>query len=320
MGAFDQQFMVKKETTFNTPVTVDRGFGYDGDPSPITPQPGRTESNPMRPGSRFRRQGRVVPYAHHAEGHVDLDWMNKGMGFWLEHLLGTVATTGSGPYVHTGTEGTTGALMGKSFTAQFNSPFNPSGTNQAITCAGGKVPQWSIGCDVDGMLVLGLDLWFASWSTATALATYSEPSSMVPFAWAHGVVTVGGSAFDLTAFNVEVNQNMNVDRRQIRGNTAPKEPTLGEAEGTVSMTADFDSLTMFNKVHSTTVAGLSSQIIGTWTNGADIVTVTIPGPRFDEFSFGGDRGQAEQELTCAVEWDGTNSPLSIAYTTADTTP
>lgn len=321
MGAHDQQMGVIDEVTFNTPLTVTRFFEYGGDAMPVTPIAGRTESDPMRVGSRVRRQARVVPYPHHAEGHVDLDVMNKGFGFWLKHLLPSVATTGSGPYVHTATEGaSSSALMGKSFTAQFNAPFHPTGTNQPFTFAGGKVPQWSLGCDVDGMLVLGLDLWFASWTTATALATAAYPSSMTNFAWSHGVVTVAGSAFDLNAFSLEVNQNMDLDRRQIRGNTAPKEPTPGRMEGSFSLEADFDSLTQFNRVHSSTVAGLSAQIVGTWTNGADIITVTIPGARFDELGFGGDRGALNQELSGVVEYDGTNSPITIAYTTSDTTP
>ncbi len=321
MGAHDQQMMVKKESSFAVAVTPDRGFEYNDDPMPVTPMAGRTESDPMRVGSRVRRSARVVPYNSHAEGHVDLDWMTKGMGFWLEHLLPSVATTGSGPYVHTATEGTSSsALVGKSFTAQFNAPFHPSGTNQPLTFAGGKVPQWSIGCDVDGMLVLGLDLWFASWSTGTALATASYPSGMANFAWKHGAVTVGGSSFDVTAVSFEVNQNYDLDRRQIRGDAAPKEPTPGRMEGTFSLEADFNSLAQFNRVHDTDVADLSAAIVGTWTNGTDIVTVTVPAGRFDEFSFGGDRGGLTQELSGVIEYDGTNSPITIAYTTGDSTP
>ncbi len=320
MGGFDQQFMVKKETTYGTAVTVDRGFGYDGDPMPIKPVFGRTEGNPIRPGSRARQSARFVPYFDHAEGHVDLEVMNKGFGFWLEHMLGTVATTGSGPFVHTGTEGTTSALVGKGFTAQFNAPFSPTQTNQAFTFAGGKVTKWSLGNTVDEMLVCGLDLWFNSFSTATALATYTEPASMSNFAWTHGVITVAGSAFDITNFNLEVDNGYNLDRKQIRGNSAAKEPVPGALEGTWSIEADFDSLTQFNRVAATTVATAEVQIIATWTNGTDIVTVTVPVSRFDDFEFGGDRGSSTQSLSGKVEWNATNSPVTVAYTTSDTTP
>ena len=105
--------------------------------------------------------------------------MNKGMGFWLKHMLPNVATTGAGPYVHTATDpSNSSASIGKSFTAQLNYPFTPAGTNQALTFSGGKVPKWSLSCDVDGMLVLSLDVWFASMTTATgrpARASFRAP-------------------------------------------------------------------------------------------------------------------------------------------------
>lgn len=321
MGAGDFQFGVKKESSFGTPVTVDRFFEYSGDVMPVRPIPGRTEGTPLRVGSRARRASRVVPYTDHCEGTVELDVMSKGFGFWLEHMLPSVATTGAGPYTHTATEGTSSsALVGKSFTAQFNAPLHPAGTNQPMTFAGGKIPSWTLGCDVDGMLVLSLDLWFASFATDTALATASYPSSMKNFAWSHGVVSVGGSAFDITSFSVEVNQGGQTDRKQIRGNSAPKEPTPGRLEISWSLEADFDSLTQFNRVHDTDVADLSAAIVATFTNGTDIIAVTIPSARFDEFDFSGEEFGLAQSLSGVGEYDGTNSPITIAYTTADSTP
>jgi hypothetical protein len=141
--------------------------------------------------------------------------------------------------------------------------------------------KWSLGNTVDKMLLLGLDMWFNQYTTATALATYTEPASMTNFSWAGGAITVGGSAFDITSFNLEVDNGYKDNRAQIRGNSAQKEPLPGAASGTFSLEADFDTLTQFNRVASATVAGLYSQIIGTWTNGADIITATIPAPRFD---------------------------------------
>lgn len=319
MGAMDYQLGFKDETTFNTPVVVDRFAEYAGDQAPIKGVAGRTEGNPLRVGSRARRAARTIPYFHHAEGTVEMELLTKGFGFWLKHLLPSVATTGSGPYTHTATEGGSSASIGKSFTAQMNYPFNPSGTNQAVTFSGGKVPKWSLGCDVDGMLTISLDLWFASMTTATALATASYPATPNNFAWSHGVVTVGGSAFDITNLNVEVDQGMNVDRRQIRGNAAAKEPTAGVLGVTWGLTADFDSLTQWNRVHSTSVSGMSAAIVATFTNGTDIIVVTIPAGRFDEIELSDDTGLM-QELTGVGEYDGTNSPITVAYTTSDATP
>jgi len=320
MGALDHQFGFKKETTFNTAVVVDRFAEYEGDGVPVRGIAARTESNPLRAGSRFRRQSRAVPHFEHGEGTVPMVVMTKGFGFWLEHMLGNVATTGAGPFTHTGTEGGTSSLVGKSITGQFNAPFHPAGTNQAITFSGGKIPKWKLGNSVDEHLMVELDLWAASMTTATALAAASYPTAMEPLSWVGGVVQVGGSAFDLTNFALEVDQGYQLNRKQIRGNTAHKEPTPGQVSATFALQADFDSLTQFNRVHSTTIAGMSAQIIGTWTNGTNTLVATIPGARFDDLAFQGERGAIEQALTGVVEFDGTNSGVTLAYTTADTTP
>lgn len=321
MGALDHQFGVKKETTFNTPVVVDRFFEYEGDGAPVRGIAGRTESNPLRTGSRFRRQSRAVPYLDHAEGDVPLVVMTKGFGFWLEHLLGNVATTGAGPFTHTATEGGSSSLIGKSFTGQFNYPFHPTGTNQPVTFSGGKVPKWKLGNTVDDHLMLELSLWFASMTTATALAAASYPASpFEPLSWVGGSVTVGGSAFDITNFALEVDQGYKLGRKQIRANSASKEPTPGQVDAKFALEADFDSLTQFNRVHSTTIAGMTAQIIGTWANSTNQLVVTLPGARFDDLAFGGDRGALEQSLSGVVEFDGTNSGITLAYTTPDTTP
>lgn len=319
MGAFDFQLGAKDETVFGTPVTVDRFFEYSGDAVPFAPQAGRTEGNPLRLPSRARRQARVVPYLSHVEGTIPLDVMNKDFSFWLKHMLPSVVTSGSGPYVHTATEGGSSASIGKSFTAQVNMPFHPTGTNQSLTISGGKVPKWKLSAAVDEMVTCELDVWGASMTTGTALATASYTAAQANFAWVHGVITIGGSAVDLISFDVEVDQGYNLDRRQIRGNSAAKEPTPGPLEISWSAEADFESLTQWNRVHATSVASLSAAIIATFTNGTDVVTVTIPGARFDELSFGGDLGGLTQSLGGVGEYDGTNSPITVAVTSGQAT-
>jgi hypothetical protein len=320
VGAFDFQLGAKDEVSFGTPVTVDRFFEYNGDAVPFRPIPGRTEGNPLRVGSRARRQSRVVPYMDHVEGTIPLDVMTKDFGFWLKYMLPHVATTGAGPYTHTATEGTSSESVGKSFTAQVNMPFHPTGTNQSLTVSGGKVPKWKLSSAVDEMVTCELDIWAASMTTGTALATAAYTASAANFAWVHGVVTIGGSAVDLISFDVEVDQGYNLGRGQIRGNAAKKEPTPGPLEISWSAEADFDSLTQWNRVHATTAASLSASIVATFTNGTDVLTVTIPGARFDDLSFGGDNGGLTQELGGVGEYDGTNSPITVAYTCSQATP
>jgi hypothetical protein len=319
MGAFDFQMGMKPETVFNTPVVVDRFHEYNGDVMPLKPVAGRTEGNPLRVGSRVRRASRVVPYLSHVEGTVPLDIMTKDFSAWLQFMLPSVVTAGAGPYTHTATEGTSSASIGKSFTAQFNVPFHPAGTNQAITVSGGKVPKWKMSGAVDEMLTCELDIWAASMTTATALATASYTASANNFSWIDAAVTIGGSAVDLISFEIEVDQGYNLDRRQIRGNAAAKEPTPGPLSISVNAECDFESLTQWNRVHATSAASLSAAFVLTATNGADVLSVTVPSLRFDDLSFGGDLGGLTQDLAAVGEYNGTDSPITVVVTSSQAT-
>lgn len=313
------QLMVAKESVYSTAVTPTRGFEYNGDAAPIKPEAGRVEGSPMRPGSRARRFDRSTPYLRGASGTIPMDVMDKGFGFWLEHMLGTVATTGSGPYTHTGTDGGAGALMGDSFTAQFNYELSPGYTAQAVTFAGGKVTQWTLSNNVEENLVCELECDFASMTTATALATASYPATMTNLTWAGGVVTVGGSAVDVTNVSISGNNNYDVDRRRIRGNAAKKEPTPGILEVTSSFELDFESLAQWNRVYAATRAGTQAAFTGVWTAGASSLTCTIPSLRLDDLDLAGETNLM-QTVSGIGEFDGTNSAVSLAYLTTDTTP
>lgn len=325
MASMDHQLGFADETVYGTAVTVSRFFEYDSES--IEESEGRTEGDPLRVGSGFVRSDRFTPYFEGASGSVDLAVLTKGFGYLLKHMIGGTATSGPAEtvvYTHTGTEAD---LYGKSFTMQMNRPFHPSGTNQPFTYSGGKITEWSLSNDVDSNLMLSLSCDFAKVATATALASASYPTAMDNLTWAGGVVTIGGSAYDLTEFSLNVNNGMNTDRRQIRGNTDKKEPTAGRREATFAVKADFESLTQRNRAHATTRAAALAEIVGTWTGPTLLGTtlypefkVTLPACRFDEWK-GSTAGPdaIEQDLSGVVRYDGSASPITIAIKNADAT-
>lgn len=322
----DHQIGFADESVYGTPVTVSRFFEYNSEG--IAESEGRTEGDPLRVGTYARRSDRFTPYFAGAAGTVQLDVMSKGFGYFLKHMLGTVATTGPAEtvvYTHTGT---VGELLGDYFTCQVNRPFHPSGTNQAFTYSGGKVTEWTLSNSVDGNLVLDLGMDFQQVATATALASASYPSGMDNLTWAGGVVTVGGTQFDVTEISVSGNNGLDVERRQIRGNTLKKEPTAGRREITWSLSADFDSLTQRNRAHAAARADALASIVATW-NGPTLAgttlypqyKVTIPAARFDSWEAAAAGPDAiSQSLSGVGLFDGTNSAISVAYQTVDTTP
>jgi len=326
MASMDFQLGFGDESTYGTPVTGTRFFEYESES--IEETEGRTEGDPLRVGSGFVRNDRFTPYFAGGAGNVQLAALTKGFGYFLKHMMGTVVTTGPAEttvYTHTGTEGD---LKGKSFTCQVNRPFHPSGTSQAFTYEGGKITEWGLSNSVDGNLLLDLSLDFEQVKDNTALWTPTYPTGMDNFSWAGGVISIGGSAYDVTEFAMTANNGMAVDRRQIRGLTDKKEPTAHRREGTFSIKADFDSLTQRNRAHATTKAAALAQIVATWTGPTLLGTtiyptfqVTIPAARFDAWK-GATEGTdgIEQELSGVIRYDGTNSPVTVAYKSADTTP
>lgn len=326
MGGMDHQLGVFDETVYGTSGTPARFFEYESES--ISESEGRTEGDPLRVGSGFVRNDRFTPYFEGASGNLQLAVMTKGFGFWLKHMMGAVATTGpaeTSVYTHTATEG---ANLGKSFTLQVNRPFNPAGTNQPFLYKGGKVTDWELSNSVEDNLMLDMGLDFQQVDTATALAAASYPTNMENFTWAGGAVLVGGSAYDVTEFSLKVDNGLKTDRRQIRANTDKKEPTASRREGSFSIKADFESMAQRNRAHATTRAGALAAIVATW-NGPTLLgstlfpqlKVTIPAGRFDEWKGSTDGPDAiKQELSGAIRYDGSASPVTIAYATADTTP
>jgi hypothetical protein len=326
MGAMDHQCGFFDESTYGTSGTPTRFFEYDSES--ISEVEGRTEGDPLRVGSGFIRSDRSTPYFAGASGDLEMAVLTKGFGFFLKHMMGAVATTGPAEttvYTHTGTEGN---LLGKSLTMQLNRPFHPTGTNQPFLYKGGKITDWELSNSVDENLMLKLGLDFQQVDTVTALATASYPATMDNFTWAGGVVEIGGSSYDITEFALKVDNGLKTDRRQIRGNTDKKEPTSSRRKAEFAIKADFDSMTQRNRAHATTRAATLAQIVATWTGptllGSTIYPtfqVTIPAARFDEWKGATEGTEAiEQELKGEVRFDGSASPVTVVYKSADTTP
>ena len=328
MPQLDHQLGVVDEITYGTLVTPSRFFEYNSEG--IAESEGRTEGDPLRKGTFVQRGDRFTPYFAGAAGTIQVDVLSKGFGFWLKHMLGAVGTTGpaeTSVFTHTGTIGN---LFGKMFTAQFNKPFHPAGTDQPFAYLGGKAAKWTLSNSVDGNLVLDLDCDFQNVDTVTALATASYPATMENLSWAGGLVTIGGTPYDVTEISISQDNGYSVDRRQIRNNTLKKEPTAGRRMGEFSLKADFDSLVQRGRAHAATRAAAQASLVASWEGPTIIagattlkpkLTVTIPAARFDNWNAPteGPTG-IEQELSGVIRYDGSTEPISIAYQTADTTP
>lgn len=321
-------FGAADESTYGTPVTVDHFFEIVRES--IRATPGRIQAAGLNAGARAPRSDRFVPIpTMGASGDVELEVHSKGFGFWLKHMLGKVETGSvgaDGEYDHTGTVDT---LYGDSFTAQVNRPYAPSETNKQFTYHGGKVTSWRLANAVNGLLVCTLSCDFEDVDETTALATVSYPSSTELFSWAGGSVEIADSSFPVTSFEVTCNNQLKVDRRFLRSSALKKEPTE-QAWRDISWTleAEFENDTQLDRVMSATAAGAVAKIEGTWASLTAIggttfpsLGVTIPAARFDgEPPVVDGPGPITLRLTGKGLYDGTNSPITTVYTSADSAP
>lgn len=323
------QLGVKKETTWNTPVVVDKFFEMISEG--ITPQYGRIESASLRDGQRVQRADRWAPNFKGAGGTLELEVMSKGFGFWLEHMMGgTITTTGpteTTAYTH---NAKIGSLAGKGFTCQVGRP-QPNGTIQPWTYSGGKLTGWELANSVDGFLIARLDTDFASETTATGIATETYPTAMEILSFIGGLITIGGSAVDVSDISIRATQNVKTDRYFIRQNGQKKEQVeAGMREFVISGTMEFDSMTMYNRVSSATVAGALGDVIAKWEGslvaGASTLKnklqATCNTGRFDVFApvvSSADILTANFEGRILDDGDALTA-VSLDYVTSDTTP
>jgi hypothetical protein len=329
MSGILSQLGVIKETTYNTPLAVTRFFEFNKES--IAGKYDRIESAGLRAGTRVQRSDRWVANPKGASGSVELEVQSRGFGFWLDQMLGTVAsgTVTDANYTHTGSFA---SLNGKSFTAQVGRA-DLTQTVNPFTYGGGKVMTWELSNSVDGLLIANLDLDFASetttGSTPYTLQTASYPSTSQLMSYIKGSFKVGGTETSVKDISIKCDNGLDGERFFIRTASGQKEQLENTMRKiTVDVTAEFESMTHFNAVsaplQANSIAGLTAQWFAPTLTGASTypnLLASLPAARYDSGGPVVDSGKIlEQKLSFTVLYDGTNSPVSLAYTTPDTTP
>ena len=135
---------IATETTVGTPVTVTRFVEFNSES--LSAKKTTVQGQGVRGGALVRR-GKLRNYvARQAGGDLDFDFPTLGGGLWLQHMLGSYATTptslGGGIFqqIHN-----PGSLQGKAFTTQIVTP-DTTGVlaQEAFTYPGCKVSAWEL--------------------------------------------------------------------------------------------------------------------------------------------------------------------------------
>lgn len=264
------QIGFKTESVWSTAVVVDQ-FHPGLLSESITNEITRIDSQGIRAGRRVNHSW--ASGSQTIGGDIELELWNRPSATLLTHIMGTVNTTGIGPYVH---DGTPGDLTGKGLTIQVGRP-DVGGTVRPFTYAGCRVASWSLSADVDSIPTLTLTITAATETTGTGLAVASYPASAAPFSFVHGAVSIAGSSIaTVRSFSIEGDNALATDRFRVGSATVLQQLEQGKRTYTGELSMDFSDLTAYGRV----TAGTEAAVVLSFTSGTDVCSLTF-NARFD---------------------------------------
>jgi hypothetical protein len=209
--------------------------------------------------SRFR-PGRIAP-----QGSLSFEVPNRHLGGILAATLGSVSTSGTGPYTHTFSAGD---LTSRSLSVQIRKP--ALGSNPTHTYLGCKVTQLTLECEQGGWLTAEVEFVARDESTTTTYTTPTFATGYSPFAWLDVSATVGGSPLPIRSVRFEI-QNPLATERWFMRSTSPRlrdNPLeSGKREITGSFVTDWDADAIAR--YAAFVSGTPATIIVTANQAAD---------------------------------------------------
>lgn len=256
------------EGAYGSAAALTRAFEAQSDP--WKRKQSYVESVGMRAGMQTLRSDRSKAVNMGAEGSVEVDFLNLGMGLLLRDLFGST----TGPTLVSGTtrdqvHSTTKDGPQNSATIQLLRPF-VDGSSQPFTYTGCVCTGWELTAEADKYLKLKADYHARNEDTAAGAGTPVYPAGSVPFQW--DMVTtssIGGTPIDFQKVSVKADYKMATDRRFLKSGTAnaqQKQPRVGGLpEYTGELQAEFATLAEYARFVAGTV--LAAQFV--WT-GAQI--------------------------------------------------
>lgn len=324
MGSLTHQLGFKAETTWGTPVTVDRFIEYTSES--LGARKSTALSDGIRPGTRYGRGRRVV--RRWADGSTEHELSTTGLGLFFHHLLGVAAapvTVETGVTLHTFTPG---SLVGKGITVQ-KGVEKLDGTTQAFTYEGGKIAAMEFSNDSDGIAQVSIDWDFQQEVTGTALATASYVAPTL-LHYANGTLkfddVVVANVRSLGSLRIE--NNLDTERFNM-GNAGLKSEPLNRPRDAITgnVEIEFADLTTF---HDRFTADTSFELTMEWVGDTLIGATEFP---FVRITLADTRLEGDTPTVDSLEdfpvvvsvpftaWDHATLPaVQIDYQTTDTTP
>ena len=305
------QLGIATESTFGTGVTVSRFYEFNTESTQYNKK--ISEGMGLRAGGLLPRAQRRVVTTFDAAGDLEIDLPTKGLGLLLAHAMGSFPTVSSGTYTFT-----LGDVYGKSFTTQVGVP-QYGGTVTPKTLTGCKVSSFELAVNAGAIATGKFTLDAANLVTSTALATASYSASTGLFHFAQGAITIdGASVANIKDFSISVDNTIKNDRYNLGAAGAKSEQLInGFRKVTGKITAEFTDTTLLAKFLADTSAAIALTFTGPTGFG---LSITVSAAKFDaDTPKVGGPGVVDLSMTFTAYDNGTDAPLTIVYTTTDST-
>lgn len=332
----DAQIGFKKETTFNTPVTVDTFLEFIEEDFNWVPT--FADGAGLRAGRRVKAGDRRALVKETSDGSFTQELLTKGLGKLFEAALGTGVSnviTGSA-YQQLFTPAVGDFL--NSYTIQVGVPML-GGATSPLTFAGCVCSGFELKVGNGELPTIKWNWLGASVATATALATASYPAGTELLSFIHGTIRVGGSvtvptttalatggttAANIREIDLTVDNGLDTNGNNLgSAGKRSRKPALGAVGISGSMTAEFDSATLRDAYLNQTDLALVLQFkfpVAISGSNYPVLELTIPNIRLDGELPKPNGGDVTTQTIGFTGLDGrvAASPIYVAIVTAET--
>lgn len=237
-----------------------------------------------------------------AGGTIETPLTYKGLGLLLKASIGSVATTGSGPYLHTFTP--SASLPSLTIAVQ-------RGTGSSEQFEGCMVSTMSISCEAGGE---GRATFEIIAETAAARAASIAPAGFGDgaqiFHFQASTLSYNSNTYKMRSMELSLDNKL--ERINYLGSKVTSEPQISDVrEVTLTVTLDLED----NNLYNSQISGTSSNVEITFTGGSDSFGILLRNAEIVEYddavtSF----GRIERTITFFGLSDSSNEALRIEMT------
>lgn len=247
-------------------------------------------------------------------GSVDLDATAASQGILWYAALGSVSTTGTGPYTHVFTPGD---LDGLSLSIQVGRP-DLSGNVRPFSFVGCKVSSLELSVETGSIPSLTVEFLGRDLSMSQPLSTPAFAATPQIFSSHRTTVSIAGSSVNARSFTLSIENPLSDDRYRTADDLLLEPHLVGYREITAEIEVEFVDLTQWNRFLNADIVTVETVLQP--LNGTGSLTVTMQG-RVDEAPVAvGGTELLTQTLTVKAMGTSDSSALTVVLVNSESSP